>query len=67
MYVQKVGNKQKNLKNKLFFVGILWATDEKSRIRTRIRKSSRIHNTGNRPPPPQRLKYENFKKCYLLG
>ncbi len=38
MYLQKVKTK-KSLKKKLFSVGILKATDEKSRIRIRIRKS----------------------------
>jgi hypothetical protein len=39
-------NKQKTLKNNLFFVGILSATDEKSRIRIRMSVVQiRIHNT----------------------
>jgi hypothetical protein len=60
MHLQKVGNKQKNVENYLFFVGIVSATDEKRRIqspiRIRIRKStadpypyqklSQIHNTA---------------------
>jgi hypothetical protein len=37
MYIQKVMNR-KNLEKTFFFVGILKATDEKSRIRIRIRK-----------------------------
>jgi hypothetical protein len=44
MYLQEVISK-KNIEEKLFFVRILSATDEKSMIRIRIRtKMSRIHN-----------------------
>ncbi len=43
IYLQEVKSKKTSKKN-LFFVGILSATDEKSRIRIRFRRS-RIHNT----------------------
>ncbi len=50
MYLQRVGNQQKNYN--LFFVGILKANEEKSRIRfpSRIRRSvARICGSGSVP------------------
>jgi hypothetical protein len=46
MYLQKVINKTTVFKN-LFFVGILPATDEKSRIRIQIRIRSKMSRTPN--------------------
>jgi hypothetical protein len=56
MYLQKVISKE-SMKKNLFFVGILSATNEKSRIRFRKfgRKRSGIHNTNQRISPPPRL------------
>ncbi len=49
LLVHTVSNKQKNLKEKYFFsVGILKATEEKNRIRIRI-KTSRIRNIAFLP------------------
>jgi hypothetical protein len=48
MYVQN--NKQKNFKKNLLSVGILKATEEKGRIRIRIRQSVvRICGSGSAP------------------
>jgi hypothetical protein len=46
-HLQKVGNKQKNLKKKIFFVGVLKVSDENSRVRRRIRSISQRHGSAD--------------------
>jgi hypothetical protein len=47
--VPSESNKQKTLKKILFFIGILSATDEKGRLRIRIRES--VDPSQNVPDP----------------
>jgi hypothetical protein len=66
MYLQKVGNRPKKLRKKLFFfVDVLTITDENSRIRIRIRIRSISQKYGSADTYPD--PYKNFMDPqYLL-